>query len=141
MNYKRAILFGIWLYLLSFVLFAILQFIPGIGAETYEASLSTYIVNWIAYIPITLLWAKWYFKKDEPTIKKGFFLGVISIVVAFVLDGVSVMGTLAVGESLEVFKALYFDWKFFVTILWVIVLCTFAGWEFDGTFTKSNDTD
>lgn len=135
MNTKRAIATGIWLYVSSFVIFGIFRFVGGIEATTYAVPLQWYIAFWIAYIPLTLCWAKWYFRKAEPTAKNGLLLGVVAILVAFVIDGIAVVATIAAGESIEVFQALYMDWKFVVSILWVIALCTYAGSEFDATYT------
>ncbi len=41
------------------------------------------------------------------------------------------------GESAEQFKELYSSWMFYVTILEIIVLTAYAGFEFDMTFTQT----
>ena len=108
----------------------------GIDVENYEPSFNVYLLTWVLYIPLVLLLAKWYFKKDSPTLKKGFRLGIISIIVALLLDGLSILGTYYAGESLDMFMAMYTSWEFYFTIIWVIALTSYAGYEFDATFTK-----
>jgi hypothetical protein len=137
MNTKRAIGFGVILYLISFIVFGAIMLVMGIGPENYSEGLGLreYIIWWILYIPIVLLLAKWYFKKDAPTLKKGFHFGLIAVGIAFVGDGLSVLGAWAVGESLDTFKVLYTDWKLYATIVWIVTLCSYAGYEFDGTYS------
>ena len=135
MNYKRAIWFGIMLYLSSFVVYGAYALL-GMAPDSYEISFKAYLVNWILYIPIVLLLAKWFFKQVEPSPKRGLELGVVAILVAFVADGLGVVATLAAGQSLEAFIQLYADWKFYFTVMWVVLLTVFAGWEFDRTFTR-----
>lgn len=133
MNYKRAVGIAILLYLSSFFLYGLSFFIPFLSEPN---SLNSYIFFWLLNIPLVLLFAKWFFKKISPTTKRGFQFGLIIIAVAFALDGLAILGTYAAGESLEEFAALYTDWKFYVSVLEIIALATFAGWEFDGTHSK-----
>ncbi len=86
-------------------------------------------------IPIVLLLAKWYFKKVLPTVKNGLQLGIVAIIVSLIFDGLSIGATIAVGQSIDVFTALYTDWKFYVTVIEILLLTTFAGFEFDATDT------
>ena len=137
MNIKRAILFSIMLYLASFVGFFVVQLLPGEQSLTEVPSLLSFIVGWVINIPIVMLLAKWYFKKVLPTAKNGLQLGIVAIVVSLVLDGMSIMATLAAGQSIDVFTALYRDWKFYVTVIEILLLTTFAGFEFDATDTPA----
>ena len=140
MNIKRAIGFAFLLYISSFIVFTATAIILGIDLESLEGmSTMGYVIGWVLYIPIVLLLAKWYFKKDPPTLKKGFWLGVIAITTSLLFDGVSVLGTYFAGESLDIFVRMYSSWEFYVSVVWVILLCTFAGFEFDKTFTKQEN--
>jgi hypothetical protein len=137
MKLKRAAVFALLVYLLSSLIYFLMVLAFDIQLEaTYNMGLRDYALIWFLNIPLILLMAKWYFKKDAPTLKKGFHLGLFTILVALLIDGLSIAGTLAIGESTEVFQAMYSDWKFYATILWTIALTTYAGYEFDQTFTK-----
>lgn len=135
---KRAIGFA----LLEFVLSSVVLFILSLfglyseSFETYDLGLQDYIVMWIVDVPLVFLLAKWYFKKDPPTPKKGFYLGLITIALLLVVDGLSVVIGKAFNFPLDFFAAMYGDWKFYVSIVWFVALTTFVGWEFDATFSK-----
>lgn len=132
MNIVRALLFSIMLYAASFVVYALSSFVGS--AE--DPTLGQYILFWVLNIPLTLFLAKWYFRVQEPTYQRGFLLGIIAVLVAFFFDGVSIATTAVAGKSIDVFKNMYGDWKFYVTVFEIIALCTFAGYEFDKTYTK-----
>ena len=127
MNYKRALGFGALLWIFVFVAISILMFIPGLK----DNQLRIQIAWWILEIPIVLFMAKWYFKADTPTAKKGFLLGVVGLVVGNILDMVITV-PLFVGSYVE----FYGSWMLYVGFVLLPALTTFAGWEFDGTYTK-----
>lgn len=134
LNTKRAIGFGLIVYALSFVLYLITAAFFEI--DPYEMpGTGVYAISWLLMIPLVLIPAKWYFKKDEPTTKKGFWLGVMTIIVAFVVDGIFILMALLAGQDLSGFEVLYTDWRFWVSIVEIIALCTYAGYEFDKTYT------
>lgn len=128
MNYRRAVTFGALLWLTSFIVYLILNLIPGL----FGRELLMNIGFWILLVPITLFWSKWYFKQDPPSFKKGIRLGVVALLTAFVLDIVFLLGT---GQR-DMFIQLYTDWKLYVAVLEILLLTSFAGWEYDRTYTK-----
>lgn len=131
MNIKRAIGFGVMLWILIFVEVTIVMFIPALQDKV----LTQHIIHWIVLIPMVLLLAKWYFKADPPTLKKGFFLGLIGLAVGIILD-------LLITIPLFVKDYGFFaDWKLWVGMAEAILLTTFAGFEFDKTFTKKEKTE
>ncbi len=132
MNIVRALLFSVMLYATSFVVYALSSFI----GSPDDPTLGQYILFWVLNIPLILLLAKWYFKVEAPTYLHGLYLGIIAVIVAFLFDGVSIFATAAAGKSIDVFKSMYTDWKFYVTVVEILALCTFAGFEFDKTYTK-----
>lgn len=132
MKITRALLFSVMLYAASFVVYALASFVGNI----YEPTWLQYSLFWVFNIPIVLFLAKWYFKMQEPTVNRGVILGCISILVAFFFDGVSILATAAAGKNIDMFKVMYGDWKFYITVVEIIALCAFAGYEFDGTYTK-----
>ncbi|MBI4993261.1 MAG: hypothetical protein HZC26_03980 [Candidatus Magasanikbacteria bacterium] len=91
---------------------------------------------WILEIPVVLLLAKWYFKADPPTAKKGFLLGLIGLVVSMTLDAV-----ITVPLFVKSYAAFYGSWQLWVGLVEILILCVLAGWEFDKTFTKQDLTE
>lgn len=127
MNIKRAVGFGAMLWILIFVLLSILLFLPFLEGRT----LAVHVIFWIFLIPIVLLLAKWYFKADPPTMKKGFFLGIIGVIVGIILDLI-----ITVPLFIKSYDVFFTDWMLWFSLVEVVVLTTFAGFEFDKTFTK-----
>ena len=138
MNMKRGIGFAVMLYVSSFIIYMILAALGLISMEEY--TLTAFVIGWIVNIPLVLLLAKWYFKQAAPTLRNGIHLGVLTIIVSLILDGLMVAGALAAGESLEQFKELYTSWPFYVTVFEIILLTAYAGYEFDGTYTAPEKT-
>jgi len=134
MNYKRAIGFSVLLYIASFIVYGLTFVLPFLDGE--NLALSNFVFMWVLTIPIVLLFAKWFFRSIPATVKNGFVLGVVAIIVGLSLDGLAVTAAYLAGESMDQFKELYGSWMFYATIIEIIVLTTFAGWEFDKTFTK-----
>jgi len=131
---KRSIIAAIIVYIASFVFFGIVSLF-GVNIME-EMTLGSYISMWIFNILLFFLVSKWYFKQLPPTWKRGLWLGLMILGISALLDGLFILGTLAAGESIAQFVVLYSDWKFFVTLLEVLLLCTFFGWEFDATMSK-----
>lgn len=132
MNIIRALLFSVMLYVASFIVYALAMY----TSPSTTPTLAQYIAYWAVTIPVTLILAKWYFKMGDPTFKNGLMLGLIAVGVAFFFDGVSILATASAGKSIKIFQDMYTDWKFYATVLEVIVLCAIAGSEFDKTYTK-----
>lgn len=134
MNYKRAILFGVMVYASSFIAYAFNYIIPYLQTDTL--SLRHFVFGWLWNIPVLLLFAKWFFKKVPANPKHGLLLGLVCVFVAFALDGLFILLAVFANQPLDQFKELYGSWAFYVTLLEVVALTTFAGWEFDKTYTK-----
>ncbi len=134
MNIKRALGFGVMMWILIFVAVSIIMFLPFLeGREVLP-----YLIYWVVLVPMVLFSAKWYFRVDPPTLKKGFFLGVIGVLVGTVLDLIITI-PLFIAQDIsyaEGLKEFYGIWPFWVSLAWFILLCAYAGWEFDGTFSK-----
>ena len=128
MNYTRALGFSLLLYVSGFFV------LPFINRE--ELSLGNFVFIWAFYVPIVLLLAKWFFRKVPASIKNGFVLGIFAIGIASILDGIFVYMVITGGESRALFKELYSSWMFYVTVIEIIALTTYAGFEFDKTYTK-----
>lgn len=140
MNTKRAIWFGVILYIISLVVFGGIGMAMGVDMTNPSFGLTEYAIYWVAMAVVILLLAKWYFRQAPATLKSGILLGVLAIVIALIGDGISILGTHFAGQSTDMFMALYSDWKFYVTVVWVIVVCAYAGYEFDTTYTAPTAT-
>lgn len=137
MNYKRAVLFGIFVYLSAFVVIGTLRILfNGLLTANFTLPNVVFPIIWVLFIPIILLLSKWYFKEVEPTVKRGFLLGLVSVGVTLSIDLIGYSSLRLAGQDTAVYAGLYGNWRFWITFGLVIVLCTFAGWEFDGTHSK-----
>ena len=115
------------MWMAIFIIFYGLMFAPFLkGKEMMQ-----FAIFWVLLIPLTLLSAKWYFKMDPPNLKKGLCLGLIIIGVATVLD-IIITAPLFVKSYANFFG----NWKLYVGLSEILLLCTYAGWEFDKTYTK-----
>lgn len=132
MNIKRLLGFGVMLWILIFIVWSILIFLPFLEGK----DAAQYIIYWVLLIPIVLLLAKWYFKEDPPTWRKGLVLGVAGIVVGTVLDLI-----ITVPLFIKSYSQFYGNWMLWLGFLITIILCILAGAEFDKTFTKPERKD
>ncbi len=130
MNYKRALMTGVMLWVIIFVVVSILMFMPGLQNKV----LSQHIIFWILLIPITLLLAKWHFRMDPPNIKKGLLLGVIMLVAATVLDSI-----ITVPFFVKSYAVFFANPLLYMGYGEILILSVFAGFEFDKTFTKPEE--
>ena len=137
MNFKRTLLFGVLMWVFIFIIISILMFLPFLQGKEMTQN----VVYWVLLIPLTLLLAKWYFKMDPPTLKKGFLLGVAGLVVGTILD-LAITVPLFVGPQQGGYVAglnvFYTAWEMYVGFAILLASTTFAGFEFDGTFTKQS---
>ncbi|MFA6427454.1 MAG: hypothetical protein WCW16_03345 [Candidatus Magasanikbacteria bacterium] len=132
MNFKRAIGYGVILWIFIFVEFSIVMFLPWFKDHTT----AQYVANWVLLIPIVLLCAKWYFKAEIPTTKKGLLLGIIGLIVGTILDVV-----ITIPFFVKSYSMYYGNWLMYVGFVEGILLATFAGYEFDGTYSKRENVE
>lgn len=127
MKHKRAIVTGIILWLLIFVVLSILMFTPFLK----DRVMVRYTIFWLLLVPMTLLSAKWYFKMDPPNLKKGLCLGLIILAISIVFDL-----AVTVPVFVKSYAKFFSDWKLYFGLSEILLLCMYAGWEFDDTYTK-----
>lgn len=130
MKYTRALLFGVFLWAFVYIAISILMFVPGIKDQTFFQ----YLILWVLFIPFVLFIAKWYFQMDEPTTKKGFMLGVIALLVSLALDCL-----ITVPLFVKSYSVYFSNNYLYIGLLEVLFLTTYAGYEFDATYTKDTD--
>lgn len=138
-NLKRAIGYALLVYITSSIVFALAATL--LGASLEAPSLGAYVIYWLGTIVLMLLFAKWYFKVVEPTTKSGLYLGLATIAVSICIDLLSIAGAIATDNSIEMFASLYGSWQFYTTIIIVLLTTTYAGFEFDSTYTASSMTE
>lgn len=130
MKYTRGLLFGLFLWTFIFIILSIFMFAPGIKDQVFFQ----YLILWVLLIPFVLFIAKWYFHTDEPTTKKGVILGVAALVVYIVLDNIVIVPLFIKSYSIY-FSNIYL----YISMFEVLLLTTYAGYEFDATYTKDTD--
>ncbi|MEK7680492.1 MAG: hypothetical protein AAB348_00360 [Patescibacteria group bacterium] len=132
MNYKRAAGFGILIWVFIFVIISVLMFLPPlIGKE-----LAIFGILWILLIPLTLMIAKWYFTKEKATAKSGLFLGLISLLVGIILDSI-----ITIPLFVKSYSAFFGNWIMYVGYGELVILCVYAGAEFDNFGKNDEDID
>jgi len=129
MNIKRAIGFGAMLWILIFVVWSIVMFLPWFK----DGEMRIYVTHWILLVTMVLLLAKWYFKTVTPTWKKGLYLGLIGLATGAVLDMI-----ITVPLFVKSYSLYYSDWRQWFGFALSVLLCVIAGWEFDATFSKKD---
>lgn len=127
MNIKRALGFAVLLWIIIFGVISVLMFAPWFRDSEMRVNIFWYVLA----VPIVLLWAKAYFKMDEPTAKKGLFLGLIALVVGTILDAV-----ITVPFFVKDYALFFGDWTMYIGYVEVLFLTIFAGAEFDATYSK-----
>ena len=137
MEYKRLVLFGVYLWAAIFIIFALFLFNPLTG----DSVVAQHIGLWALLIPTVLLLSKWYFRKTDATIMNGLLLGLTGIAIGIILDFCITIPLFLSQDSGYVagVTALYGNWMLYVGFAEVLFLTMFAGWEFDTTFTLPKD--
>jgi len=133
MNFTRALGFAVIVYAVG----AAILFLTGYHIDA-RPQLVSYITLWILMIPVLLFVAKWYFHIVPPTAKAGLYLGLLTIALGFLLDTSIVLISGAWDSLSQFYGTVYGDWKFFLTMIELLLLTTYAGYEFDATYTKKS---
>ncbi len=133
----RACGFSILLYSALFVLFALLSvfFKVDPSAMPNDIPLVQCIIYWIVLIPLVLVFSKWYFRKFQPSFKRGLILGIFTLVIFYILDATMLVLSVPNGGGWDLLKTMYTDWKFYIGIVLVLATTSYAGFEFDRTYT------
>ncbi len=137
LHFKRALSFSLLFYLASFILFALMSVVFGTSLDTAPNDIP--VLQCVAYlltlIPAILVCAKWYFRKFQPSTRRGLLLGIFALIISCVLDLILVLVSMPGGEGMKMLGTLYTDWKFYATVVILVGTATYAGFEFDRTYT------
>lgn len=128
MNIKRLVGFSVLIWIAIFVVYSIIMFMPWFKGNDLRIHVGFYVL----LLPLTLAWAKLYFREDPPTWKKGLYLGLAALLIGTVLDLI-----ITVPFFVKSYTVYYGNWLLYVGFLEMIVITTLAGGEFDGTYSKN----
>lgn len=115
MNLKRAILFGIVLWVLVFFEISILMF----GFKLTETTL--FLIHYILLIPLVILTSRFYFKKSKRNVSEGFSLGIIFVLTGLVLDAIITVPLFVKDYSF------FLDINLLIGLIEIIVITTLFG--------------
>ncbi|MCB9798165.1 hypothetical protein H6758_00385 [Candidatus Nomurabacteria bacterium] len=131
MNYSRALGAGFIFYIVLSLLAIILMEFAGL--DWSEGAFHIFMA--ILSIPIVLASAKWHFKNDSPpTPGKGAMLGLVAIIVSIVADLLLRVPNQTAGSV----AAFFADWRLLAEYILIFLLFTYAGFEFDDTYTSES---
>ncbi|MBT3816773.1 MAG: hypothetical protein HOE80_00280 [Candidatus Magasanikbacteria bacterium] len=128
MNIKRALIASSLVYPIYAGIWFLLTLVPYINAVSWGPFLAFYVL----FIPVLLLLAKWYFRTETPTALLGLYFGITLSVVLTALDMLFGVPIHFGGGYAE----FYLNWYMFMMYVEFLLVCTYAGWEFDATYTE-----
>ncbi len=135
-RFPRALGFALILYLATFVLVLLLSLVFRIDMSTSaEMPIMMCLAYLVLLIPLILICAKWYFRKFQPSFKRGLLLGACTLAVFYILDTTMLFLGYPKEEALALVKSMFTDWKFYAALIVVLGTTAYAGFEFDRTYT------
>jgi hypothetical protein len=137
LHISRACGFSLILYIATFVVFAILSVIFGVSTASApdDISMLQRVIYWIVLVPLIVVVAKWYFRKFQPSFKRGVVLGMFTLVAFVILDAIILLASMPGGEGWSMLKTMYSEWKFYIAFVITLATTAYAGFEFDRTYT------
>jgi hypothetical protein len=134
MNYTRALMCGLGMYLSFLVVYGVGLLLPFVDAAGLGTSFFVFLGVWM--IPIVLVWAKWFFRLVPPSVKHGVLLGAVALIIATVCDLLFIFVLPVFPMSVADVQQLGTNWMAYAVIIELLALTTYAGFEYDRTFTK-----
>jgi len=121
MKIQRAILSGAIIWILIFISFAIMDFVPVIKDSELQKTLILYVL----LIPIVLFGVKFYYKKGSKT--SGILLGIVVAITGLTLDAIITVPVVIIPHGGD-YMSFYLD-----PLLWGIIiefiLITYLYWK------------
>ncbi len=140
LHIRRGLVF-IVLYLCSFYVAGMI-WLAVVTSRQEPMSNVLYIIFQICCIPIILLLAKWYFKKIQPSFRRGVMLGLATVFLLNIFLVVMALISIRTGVSGGTLQALstvlgdlYTEWRVYLPMIVVLATTAYAGFEFDRTYT------
>src|SRR4030042_4475460 len=117
MNLKKAILYGVLLWVFSFVVVSVIMFIPVLADKLQLQS----ILNKLAVLILVLILAASYFKKSPAKFAQGLLVGVVWVLVGTILD-LAITLPLFVRPSGQNYADFYGDWLLWLGLVLTVLL-------------------
>lgn len=146
MNIKRAIGISVAAYIVTFLLTIIISIVIGFdfteATDPSDVPQMFLLFGSAAAVVIMILSTFWYFKKEGlvPSAGHGFGFGLTAIVIAFILDFLSVVPLLFTDENALAFLGSYYATPAFIITVVLIILVTTGVGYYLGTKTPSQDS-
>ncbi len=121
MKIIRAIVSGIIIWVLIFVVFTVMSFVPIVK----DSELQQNMLLWIILIPITLLGVKFYYKKGFKT--NGLLIGVIIVVTSLILDALITLPYIIIPNNGNYYD--FYTSSFLLITIIEIIIITFFYWK------------
>ena len=119
-DYKKAAIGGILLWVLIFLGWSLIIFIPGIKDAT---EMTQFIVHYILLILWTWIVAKMYFSKVTASVKEGIIVGIFMLIIGIILDAIITVPFVVEPSHGEFFG----DWKLWIGFVELIILMAIFG--------------
>jgi len=116
MNFGKATILGILLWVLIFVEFSALMFIPGLNS-TVQVILHLIILPFLVWICCSM-----YFKKNKGGWKEGFLFGACLLIIGEILDAL-----ITVPLFVKSYSVFYMQWNLWVGFVEMIIFTTIFG--------------
>lgn len=118
MNWKKLIGFGLLFWVIMFVVWSIVAFIPGLS------EMWMWVIGWAANALVAFLLAHWYFYKvEDKGFGQGLLFGLVALVIAAILDSaISVPLFIKEGHA-----AFFGAWQLWVGFVVVLIFAGIAG--------------
>lgn len=126
-NYKKATLGGILLWVLIFVVWSIIIFLPPFknGANL----MWQFIIHYVMLVLFVWIVATMYLKKVKASAKEGLLYGIYLLVVGSILDAIITVPLFIDGDYLGYFG----NWQMWIGYIEVLVFSTIFGMMFAET--------
>ena len=120
-DYKKAAIGGILLWVLIFVTWSVIIFLPPFkdGANM----MWQYIIHYVLLILWIWIIAKMYFAKNAASVKEGVMLGIFALIIGIILDAIITIPLFPVGTHAEFFG----QWEMWIGYIELIVLMAIFG--------------
>lgn len=117
MNWKKAILYGLALWVFVFVVISVIMFIPALADElTWQT-----ILDLIAIAVLVLIFGSLYFKKHAASFGRGLLIGIVWAIVSTILD-LAITVPLFIMPKDQGYGDFYSEWNVWAGLSIIIIL-------------------
>lgn len=144
MNYKRAALWGMMLYVASAVIGVGVSFIisPDVAAGIAEPGVWLLLAQTIMAVALSFGATWWYFMSPStiPSAQNGLYFGLVAVVTSFVLDFCLFVPALYAGYTFADFASFYSQVWFWIVLVLILAGAAGAGFVRAGGLSKQPAT-